>query len=205
MLTVTSVGEVPVSLTVVEIHMTVIARGKTALAVQKKLLATTQKILNYLALKKASKFGVRAAVIHPTYSNFSPTGSRNVTGYAGSSVVQFEADINRISTIFNGNVLTGATGTLAAGFKGSYVAIRKARLAALYLAIKTARKEAHISALAAGRRVGRVVNIQFGPSPTYPVRQYPFHQFSSGSVNPAALAASSQPIRATVTVTFATY
>lgn len=173
---VTGSDMVSVETTISIITLGVDSKAKSAAAAQAAASAASTKLLTFLRGSKVSELSTNGVSLFPN-QNFN-TGSPVTESYTANSMVTFEVAVKDAGTVLDGAVTAGATRIDNLLFKAVDAVSRAARAKAIRGASAKARFEAKIAAVASGKRVGKIINIQVvdvftpqnafpnGPSPT---------------------------------------
>lgn len=161
---------VTVETTVPIITLGVETKAKSAAAAQASATAASTKLLAFLRIAKVSELSTNGVSLFPN-QNFN-TGSPVTESYTANSMVTFEIAVKDAGMVLDGSVKAGATRIDNLVLKATPAVSRAARTKAIRGAIAKARFEARIAALASGKGLGKLVNIQvvdvFTPQNSFP-------------------------------------
>lgn len=157
-LTVTGRGVETIPTTLTQVQMGVEVQGKTAKDVQQEVARRSSALVELLRSRNVEKLQTTGISLNPIYNNDSKV--QHLAGYVGTNVVSFRLETQRVGTLLDEAVSTGATRIDGLSFVASDSAIATAQQQALRKATQDAQKQADVVLNSLNLTRRQVVNIQ---------------------------------------------
>lgn len=139
-LTVTGQGTEKIPTTLTEVELGVEIRGETAVEVQEEIARRTSAVVDYLRSEEVEQLQTTGIRLQPNYDY--SDNQRNLIGYIGTNTVSFRLETERVGSLLDEAVRTGATRIDRVSFTATETAISVAQKEALRKATVDARAQA---------------------------------------------------------------
>ncbi|MEA5579442.1 SIMPL domain-containing protein [Anabaena sp. UHCC 0451] len=186
-LTVSGRGVQTITTTLSQVSLGVEVQGKTAQEVQKEAARRSSAVVDLLKSRNVEKLETTGVRLNPVYSY--TNNVQKITGYAASNTVSFRFPTDRVGTLLDEAVKTGATQINGVSFVATDEAISNAQKQALKKATQDAQQQADAVFSSLGFQSKEIVSIQInGATPPPPPMLY------RAEATKASLADASTPI-----------
>ncbi|MEA5550846.1 SIMPL domain-containing protein [Anabaena cylindrica UHCC 0172] len=157
-LTVSGRGMEAIPTTLSQVSLGVEIQGKTAQEVQKEAASRSSAVVALLKSRNVDKLTTTGVRLNPVYSY--TNNIQRITGYAASNTVSFRVPTDKVGTLLDEAVKTGATQISGVSFIASDDAIANAQKQALKKATQDAQQQADAVLNTLGLQAKEVVSIQ---------------------------------------------
>jgi uncharacterized protein len=157
-LTVSGRGMEAIPTTLSQVSLGVEIQGKTAEEVQKEAAVRSSAVVNLLKSRNVDKLTTTGVRLNPVYSY--TNNVQRITGYAASNTVSFRIPTDKVGTLLDEAVKTGATQISGVSFIASDEAIANAQKQALKKATQDAQQQAEAVLSSLGLQQKEIVSIQ---------------------------------------------
>ncbi|AFZ56166.1 SIMPL domain-containing protein [Anabaena cylindrica FACHB-243] len=157
-LTVSGRGMEAIPTTLSQVSLGVEIQGKTAEEVQKEAARRSSAVVALLKSRNVDKLTTTGVRLNPVYSY--TNNIQRITGYAASNTVSFRVPTDKVGTLLDEAVKTGATQISGVSFIASDDAIANAQKQALKKATQDAQQQADAVLNTLGLQAKEIVSIQ---------------------------------------------
>ena len=157
-LTVSGRGMEAIPTTLSQVNLGVEIQGKTAEEVQKEAARRSSAVVTLLKSRNVDKLTTTGVRLNPVYSY--TNNVQRITGYAATNTVSFRIPTDKVGTLLDEAVKTGATQISGVSFIASDDAIANAQKQALKKATQDAQQQAEAVFSSLGLQQKEIVSIQ---------------------------------------------
>ncbi|MCZ2200832.1 SIMPL domain-containing protein [Cylindrospermopsis raciborskii] len=199
-LTVSGSGVETIATTLTRVSLGVEVQGKTAQEVQQEAARRSSAVVNLLKSRKVEKLETTGVRLNPVYSY--TNNIQRITGYAASNTVSFRFPTDKVGSLLDEAIKTGASEINGISFVATDEAINEAQKQALRKATQEAKKQAEAVLSSLGFQTKEIISIQINnasaPPPPILQRSQVVKASASDAVTP--IVGGEQQVEASVTL-----
>lgn len=199
-LTVSGRGVETIATTLSQVSLGVEVQGKTAQEVQKEAARRSSAVVDLLKSRNVEKLETTGVRLNPVYSY--TNNVQKITGYAASNTVSFRFPTDKVGTLLDEAVKTGATQINGVSFVATDEAISNAQKQALKKATQDAQQQADAVFSTLGLQKKEIVSIQINGATPPPPPMLQRAEFAKASLADAStpIVGGEQEVQASVTL-----
>lgn len=199
-LTVNGSGLQRIATTLTEVSLGVEVEGKTAQEVQKEAARKSSAVVALLKSRNVEKLETTGVRLNPVYSY--TNNVQRITGYAASNTVNFRFPTDKVGTLLDEAVKTGATQINGIRFVATDEAISNAQKQALRKATQDAEEQANAVFSTLGFQAKEIVSIQINGASAPPPPMLQRAEMTKASFADAStpIVGGEQEVQASVTL-----